>query len=45
MRRCLPASFLEELLAIAGSATPVLIDPVSTADARQMERFAAGFLR
>ncbi len=40
---CLPASFLEELLAIAGSATPVLIDPVSTAYARQMEPVCGRF--
>lgn len=40
---CLPASFLEKLIGIAGTATSVLIDPVSTAYARQMKPVCGGF--
>jgi len=40
---CLPVYFLEELLAVAGADTPVLIDPVSTAYARQMEPVCGSF--
>ena len=40
---CLPIAILDDLLSLAGSKTPVLIDPVSTAYARQMEPIAGKF--
>ena len=40
---CLPLAILDDLLDIAGVHTPVLIDPVSTAYARQMEPIAGKF--
>lgn len=40
---CLPMALLDDLLRIAGDRTPVLIDPVSTAYARQMEPIAGKF--
>lgn len=40
---CLPMALLDDLLCIAGDRTPVLIDPVSTAYARQMEPIAGKF--
>lgn len=40
---CMTMRMLEELVAIAGTHTPVLIDPVSTAYARQMEPVCGSF--
>ena len=40
---CLPINFLDHLVSEAAGATPVLIDPVSTAYARQMEPIAGKF--
>lgn len=40
---CLPVTILEKLIGLAGTATPVLIDPVSTAYARQMKPVCGGF--
>lgn len=40
---CLPPKLLERLIALAGTETPVLIDPVSTAYARRMEPLAGRF--
>ena len=40
---CLPVAVLDQLLTIADVHTPVLIDPVSTAYARQMEPLAGRF--
>ena len=40
---CLSIAILDDLLSLAGSKTPVLIDPVSTAYARQMEPIAGRF--
>jgi pseudouridine kinase len=40
---CLPIDLLDHLVSEAASGTPVLIDPVSTAYARQMEPIAGKF--
>lgn len=40
---CVPVQLLDHLLTITAGATPVLIDPVSTAYARQMEPIAGKF--
>ena len=40
---CLPLSLLDHLVSSAAGSTPVLIDPVSTAYARQMEPIAGKF--
>ena len=40
---CLPIGLLDDLLNIAGKHTPVLIDPVSSAYARQMEPIVGKF--
>ena len=40
---CLPVELLDHLVSVAAGTTPVLIDPVSTAYARQMEPLAGKF--
>lgn len=40
---CLPTELLERLIALAGTDTPVLIDPVSTAYSRRMEPIVGRF--
>jgi len=40
---CLPVALLDHLVSVAAGDTPVLIDPVSTAYARQMEPIAGKF--